>query len=158
MKPYIDGLLFGLGCKLEATDVEKVQHYATFLSSYFNRKTKKYEQTVQQYHRDLLPTELASGGNNWYIVFISLTQSGIQLQIQHDGVESVYNIPYGKGAIMNAKTVHADGFCNDTTEGNLKMQIHISIDHKCLPLPILIKQERFVDYPGTGTNVQKVSL
>ena len=57
---------------------------------------------------------------------------------------------------MNAKTVHAGGFCNDATEGNLRMQLHISIDCKCSPLPIVIKQERFVDYPGT--NVQEVSL
>ena len=57
---------------------------------------------------------------------------------------------------MNAKTVHAGGFCNDTMEGNLRMQIHISKDRKVLPLPVNIKQERFVDYPGT--NVQEVSL
>ena len=57
---------------------------------------------------------------------------------------------------MNAKTVYAGGFCNDTTEGNLRMQIHISIDRKCSPLPIVIKRERFVDYPGT--NVQEVSI
>ena len=105
---------------------------------------------------DFLPTELARGGNDWYIVFIPLTQSGMQLQILHDGVESVYNIPYGKGAIMNAKTVHAGGFCNDATEGNLRMQLHISIDRDHSPLPIDIIQERFEDYPGK--NVQEVSL
>ena len=33
MKPYIDGLLFGLGFKLDDTDLEKAQHYETFLSN-----------------------------------------------------------------------------------------------------------------------------
>ena len=80
----------------------------------------------------------------------------MQLQIRHDGVESIYNIPYGKGAIMNAKTVHAGGFYNDATEGNLRMQLHISIDRDHSPLPIHIIQERFEDYPGK--NVQEVSL
>lgn len=156
MNPFIDGLLKCLGCKLDETDLEKLQHYATFLSSYFNRKTKRYEQSVQCYHRDFLPKELACGGNDWYIVFIPLTQSGMQLQIRQGGVESIYNIPYGKGAIMNAKTVHAGGFCNDATEGNLRMQLHISIDRDHSPLPIDIIQERFEDYPGK--NVQEVSL
>ena len=127
MKQYIDGLLSQLGRKLDESDAEKLQHYVTFLSSYLNCKTKRYEQRVQQYHRDLLLTELAHAGNNWYIVFIPMTQSGMQLQIQHDQVEMVYNILYGKGAIMNANTVHAGGFCNDPTEGKLRMQIHISI-------------------------------
>ena len=57
---------------------------------------------------------------------------------------------------MNAKTVHAGGFCNDKMEGNLRMQIHISTNRIISPLPVDIKQERFVDYPGT--NVQEVSL
>ena len=156
MKEYIDGFLFRLGCQLDETDLEKLQHYVTFLSSYFNRKTKEYEQRVQQYHRDFSPTELAHAENNWYIVFIPMLQSGMQLQIRHDRVETLYNIPYGKGAIMNAKTVHAGGFCNDPTKGNLRMQIHISKDRKVSPLPVNIIQERFVDCPGT--NVQEVSL
>ena len=156
MKPYIDGLLSGVGSKLDETDLEKLQHYATFLSSYCDCKSNLHEQRVQRYHRDFLPHELAGAGNNWYIVFIPLTQSGMQLQIRHDGVESIYNIPYGKGAIMNAKTVHAGGFCNDATEGNLRMQLHISIDRDHSPLPIHIIQERFEDYPGK--NVQEVSL
>ena len=156
MKEYIDGFLFRLGCQLDETDLEKLQHYVTFLSSYFNRKTKEYEQRVQQYHRDFSPTELAHAENNWYIVFIPMIQSGMQLQIRHDRVETLYNIPYGKGAIMNAKTVHAGGFCNDPTKGNLRMQIHISKDRKVSPLPVNIIQERFVDCPGT--NVQEVSL
>ena len=49
MKPFIDGLLSGVGSQLDETDLEKLQHYATFLSSYFNWKTKRYEQSVQCY-------------------------------------------------------------------------------------------------------------
>ena len=103
-----------------------------------------------------MPRELATGGSNWYIVFIPLTEAGMQLQIRSDGVETVYSIPYRKGAIMNAATVHAGGFCNDTKGGNLRMQIHISTDRNVSPLSVTIIQERFVDCPGP--NVQEVSL
>ena len=46
---------------------------------------------------------------------------------------------------MNVRTVHAGGSCNDENEGNLRMQIHISIDRKYAPLPTTIRQEHMIE-------------
>ena len=141
----IDEFLLWLVKMFRVTCVEDIQHFVTFLSSRKDKKKGKYEQIVQMYHRDFKRIELDTANNDWYIAFIPMTKSGMQIKIKHNGKATLFNIPYNKGALMNVETVHAGGYCNDENGGNLRMQIHFSIDRKKLPLPIIIKKERFED-------------
>ena len=112
----IDDFLSQVGSHLGVTNLEKLQHHVTFLSSYFNVRTSKYEQSLQSYHQDYKPEELKSGLNKWYIVFTPLQHSRMQIKVHDPKIGTVYNILYQKGAILNANTVHAGEFCNDTVD------------------------------------------
>ena len=57
-----------------------MQHFVTFLSSQRDKKTGKYEQKVQMYHRDFQPSELATSNNNWFIAFIPMKNLGCKLK------------------------------------------------------------------------------
>ena len=46
---------------------------------------------------------------------------------------------------MNVEILHTCGYCNDENEGNLRIQIHISIDRKSAPLLTIIRQEHMTD-------------
>ena len=139
------------------TRVDDIQHFVTFLSSQKDKKTGKYQQLVQLYHRDFKRSELDTANNNWYIAFIPMTDSGMQIKILHNEKEALFKIPYKKGALMNVETVHAGGYCNDENEGNLRMQIHFSIDRKTAPLHTIVKQERKIDNSCVN-NIREVSL
>ena len=67
------------------------------------------------------------------------------------------NIPFTTCVLMNGKTVHVGGYCNDEEEGNLKMQIHISPDRKHAPLPTIILQQHPTDN-SHGKEVKEVSI
>ena len=80
----IDEFLLQLGGHLGATDVEKIQHFVTFLSSQREKKKEKYQQSLQLYHRNFQPSELATAKNQLYIVFIPMTKSGMQIKVLHN--------------------------------------------------------------------------
>ena len=109
--------------------------FCTFLSSQKYKKKGKYEQIVQMYHRDSKRSELDTANNDCYIAFIPMTESGMEIKIKHNEKETLFKIPYKKGALMNVEPVHAGVYCNDESGGNLRMQIHFSIDRKKSPFP-----------------------
>ena len=92
----IDEFLPSLGGILGVTDVDNIQHFVTFLSSQKDKKTGKYQQLVQLYHRDFKQSELDTTNNNWYIAFIPMTDSGMQIKILHNEKEALFKIPYKK--------------------------------------------------------------
>ena len=138
-------------------DVDNIQHFVTFLSSQRDKKSKKFQECIQKYHRDFQPNELATANNQWYIAFIPMKKSGMQIKVQHNEKDTLFNITFTTGVLMNVKTVHAGGYCNDEEEGNLRMQIHISLDRKHAPLPTIILQQHL---PGNSheKEVKEVSL
>ena len=76
-KDLIDEFLLRLGSHLGVKDVDNIQHFFTFLSSQRDKKSKKFQECIQKYHRDFQPNELATANNKWYIVFIPMKKSGM---------------------------------------------------------------------------------
>ena len=99
----------------------------------------------QKFHRDFQPNELATANSQWYIAFLPMQKSWIEIKVQHNEKDTFFNVPFKTGVLMNVKTVHAGGYCNDKEEGNLRMQIHISLDRKHAPLPTIIVQQHLTE-------------
>ena len=74
-KWMIDEFLLRLGGIFGVTRVDDIQNFVTFISSQKDKKTGKYQQLVQLYHRDFKQSELDTAHNNWYIAFIPMTDS-----------------------------------------------------------------------------------
>ena len=144
-KDLIDEFLLRVVRHLGVKDVDNIQHFVTFLSSQRDKKSKKFHECLQQYHRDFRPEEIANSQNQWYIAFIPMKEYGMKIKVEHNENHTLYNIPFKTGVLMNVNTVHAGGYCDDEEFGNLRMQIHFSIDRKHAPLPTIIRQEHVVD-------------
>ena len=86
-----------------------------------------------------------------------MAESGMQIKIKHNEKETLFKIPYKKGALMNVETVHAYGYCNAENGGNLRMQIHFSIDREKSQLPTIIRQEHYDDISHEN-NIREVSF
>ena len=95
-KWIIDGFVLRLGGIFGVMHVDNIHHFVTFLSSQKYKKTGKYQQLFQLYHRDFQPSELATANNNWYITFIPMTEYGMQIKELHNKKEALFDIPYKK--------------------------------------------------------------
>ena len=119
-KNFMRRLLSHFGVK----DIEKCQYHITFLGNVRDNMSGEY---ICKYQ---IPTEILSlrRWKNLVIIgifFIPLQTSGMVLNVQGSQPNQIflYMVPFKKAICINANTVHLGGYCTDSKEGNLRMQI-----------------------------------
>ena len=70
----------------------------------------------------------------------------------------MFEFEYENLYVISADTVHAGGFCTDEHEGNLRLQLHITIDAKNHPLPIEGYQQKVLENVDYELNENAVSV
>ena len=116
-------LLSHIGLK----DIEKCQYHVAFLGNARDNVSGDYISKYQISHRDFIPEEMEKSGNNWYIFYTS-EKSGMILNVQGSQPNQIflYTVSFKKAICIHTNTVHSGGYCTDSKERSLRMQIHVS--------------------------------
>ena len=158
----MNDLLFSVDRVIGDKNIEKWAHYHTYLVAKSHPKATEYNKYIQDQiqspHKDFRENDLKGHEGKYYICFIPLTIYGMPLTVYDRKHGQVFEFEYGNLYVISADTVHAGGFCTDEHEGNLRLQLHITIDAKNHPLPIEGYQQKVLENVDYELNENAVSV